>query len=97
MCFVNENKMINLRMKRNKMKKLFFMIMLFLFLPKVEAQTSDSNYKEPIVKAIKTIESLFKVTIKDKDGLLKNKDLDYAEWRIRQGNLDVSLTAILAP
>lgn len=89
--------MMNLKRERDKMKKAFLVAFLFLLLPKVSAQTSDSNYKEPIAKTIKTIESIFKVTINDKDGLLKGKELDYAQWRIRQGNLDVSLTAILAP
>nr|WP_288833196.1 acetylxylan esterase [uncultured Flavobacterium sp.] len=79
------------------MKKTFLVAFLFLLLPKAGAQTSDSNFREPIAKTINKIASIFKVSINDKDGLLKGKELDYAEWRIRQGNLDVSLTAILAP
>jgi len=89
--------MIILRMIRDIMKKTFLLLMVILVLPKVAAQTSDDNYKEPIVKTIKTIESIFNVTINDKNGLLKNNDLEYAEWRIRQDNLEVSLTAILTP
>ncbi len=79
------------------MKKVFLVAFLFLALPKIEAQTSDNNYREPITKTVQKIAAIFKVTINDKDGLLKEKELDYADWRIRQGNLDVSLTAILAP
>lgn len=89
--------MINLRMERFKIKQLFFVGMVFLLFSNTNAQTSDDNYREPITKAIKTIESIFKININDKDGLLKGKDLDYAVWRIRQDNLEVSLTAILAP
>jgi hypothetical protein len=89
--------MINLKRKRDKMKQLFVVVFLFLWLPKVDAQTSDDNYRGPITKTIQKIESIFKVSINDKDGLLKGKELDYADWRIRQGNLEVSLTAILAP
>ena len=89
--------MINLRMKRIRMKQLFFVVMLILCLPKATAQTSDTNYREPITKAIQTIESIFKISINDKDGLLKGKELDYAVWRIRQDNLEVSLTAVLTP
>lgn len=89
--------MINLRMKRNQMKRLLLMVFLFLAVPKMEAQTSDNNYRAPIAKTISTIASIFKVTINDKDGLLKDKELDYADWRIRQGNLEVSLTAVLSP
>ena len=96
MCVVNKNKMIILRMIRAIMKKTLLLLLL-LVLTKVTAQTSDDNYKEPIVKTIKTIASIFKITIDDKDGLLKEKELEYARWRIRQDNLEVSLTAVLTP
>lgn len=89
--------MINLKREKDIMKKAFLVVFLFLLVPKVGAQTSDSNYREPITKTIHSIASIFKVTINDKSGLLKGKELDYADWRIRQGNLEVSLTAILAP
>ena len=80
-------------------KKKYIVALLFsvLLMPFSHAQNSnsDNNYREPITKTIQKIESIFKVTIKDKDGLLKDKQLDYSDWRIRQGNLEVSLTAVL--
>ena len=89
--------MIILRSIVDKMGMVFLLGILFLSSFYVKAQTSDSNYREPIIKTISTIESIFKVKINDKDGLLKGKELNYAAWRIRQGNLEVSLTAVLAP
>lgn len=89
--------MINLKMIRDFMKKGFLLLMVLLLVPKAEAQTSDDNYRMPIAETIQKIASVFNVTINDKNGLLKEKELDYADWRIRQGNLELSLTAVLAP
>ncbi len=77
--------------------KLIAASLLLLALTAMKAQTSDNNYKVPITETIKSIESIFNVSINDKDGLLKGKELDYATWRIRPDNIEISLTAILAP
>ncbi|MFI1772406.1 alpha/beta hydrolase family protein [Thalassobellus citreus] len=63
----------------------------------VSAQTSDTNFKSPISETIKKIETIFNVRINDDRGLLNDKVLDYADWRIEQGNLEVSLANVLAP
>lgn len=59
--------------------------------------TSDENFRKPVSETLKKIETVFHVTINDDRGLLKGKELDYADWRIEPGNLAVSLTNILAP
>ncbi|KDN56523.1 prolyl oligopeptidase family serine peptidase [Flavobacterium seoulense] len=83
------------------MNKKYIVALLFsvLLMPLSNAQTSnsDNNYRGLITETVQKIATIFKVTINDKDGLLKGKELDYADWRIRQGNLDVSLTAVLSP
>ena len=61
------------------------------------SQNSDNNFNEPISKTIEKIEELYKIRIKDDRNLFDDKMLDYASWRIQQGNLEASLTAILAP
>jgi dienelactone hydrolase len=71
--------------------------LLMLVLSQVQAQTSDDNYRKPIIETIHRIETTFHVTIKDDSGLLKGKELDYSDWRIEMGNLEVSLANILAP
>ncbi|MDI5949912.1 acetylxylan esterase [Flavobacterium sp. LB2P84] len=59
--------------------------------------TSDTNFKKPVTETIKKIETIFHITITDDRGLLKEKELDYADWRIEQGNLEVSLANVLVP
>lgn len=70
--------------------------MLVVFV-KAQAQTSDTNFRTPIEETIHKIEAIFHVKIKDNKGLLKDKVLDYADWKIEQGNLEVSLANVLAP
>lgn len=59
--------------------------------------TSDTNFRKPVMETIKNIETIFKITVIDDRGLLKGKELDYADWRIEQGNLEVSLANVLVP
>ncbi|WBL24657.1 alpha/beta hydrolase family protein [Zunongwangia sp. HGR-M22] len=61
------------------------------------SQNSDNNFNKPISKTIEVIEEIYNIKINDDLNLLDNKTLDYADWRIEQNNLEVSLTAILAP
>ncbi|WBL23397.1 alpha/beta hydrolase family protein [Zunongwangia sp. HRR-M8] len=61
------------------------------------SQNSDNNFNKPISKTIEVIEEIYNIKINDDRNLLDNKTLDYADWRIEQNNLEVSLTAILAP
>ena len=60
-------------------------------------QTSDTQFRKPITETIQIIENLFDIEVVDDRKLLENKELDYADWRIEQGNLEVSLTNILLP
>jgi hypothetical protein len=59
--------------------------------------TSDTNFRKPVSETLKKMETIFHITITDDRGLLKEKELDYADWRIEPGNLAVSLTNILVP
>lgn len=82
-----------------KMKKIQFVwaALMMVTLSQAQTQTSDEKFRKPIAETIKKIAEIFKVTIDDKRKLLEGKELNYADWRIVQGNLDVSLTNILAP
>lgn len=73
----------------------FFAVFLIGYLS--HAQNSDNNFNQPISNTIKKIEEIYNIRIADEKGLLKDKSLDYADWRIRQDNFEVSLTAILSP
>ncbi|MEL0456058.1 acetylxylan esterase [Flavobacteriaceae bacterium SZ-1-7] len=81
---------------RNLHTRLVLMLLLFSF-ARVVAQTSDTNFEVPVKETIKKIETIFNVEIKDNDHLLNDKVLEYANWRIQQGNLEVSLANVLAP
>lgn len=81
------------------LKSTIFTLLISIFtLTLANAQcTSDTNFRRPVSETLQKIASLFKVTINDDRGLLKGKELDYADWRIEPGNLPISLTNILAP
>nr|WP_315155539.1 acetylxylan esterase [uncultured Flavobacterium sp.] len=77
---------------------LFAFLISMLTLTASNAQcTSDTNFRKPVSETIKNIEAIFKITVIDDRGLLKGKELDYADWRIEQGNLEVSLANVLVP
>ncbi|SHF74289.1 hypothetical protein SAMN05443549_101197 [Flavobacterium fluvii] len=80
-------------------KNIFFALLVSIFgLTLANGQcTSDTNFRKPVTETIKNIETIFKITIIDDRGLLKGKELDYADWRIEQGNLEVSLANVLVP
>ncbi|RXG32194.1 alpha/beta hydrolase [Leeuwenhoekiella marinoflava] len=63
----------------------------------IAQQTSDTKFKKPVTETIQKIESLFDIEVIDDRKLLEDKELDYADWRIEQGNLEVSLTNVLLP
>ena len=80
------------------MMKIKIYILLFFAVTFANAQiTSDENFRKPVSETLKKMETIFHVTINDDRGLLKGKELDYADWRIEPGNLAISLTNILAP
>ena len=81
------------------MKKILaILISIFgMLFSNAQTQNSDNNYREPITETIQKIETIFKIKVVDDRGLLKGKELDYADWRIQQGNLEVTMANILTP
>jgi hypothetical protein len=71
------------------LKKIAFTLIASIFgLTIANAQcTSDTNFRKPVTETIKNIETIFHITVIDDRGLLKGKELDYADWRIEQGIL----------
>lgn len=59
--------------------------------------TSDTNFREPAINALKKLEKIFNIVVIDDKDLLKDKMLKYAQWRVEPGNLEVSMANILAP
>ncbi|WNH09461.1 acetylxylan esterase [Thalassobellus suaedae] len=84
-------------MKIRRIHKKFWFVLLVFSFTKLTAQTSDTNFETPVIETIKKIESVFNVKIEDDRHLLKDITLEYADWRIEQGRLEVSLANVLAP
>lgn len=63
----------------------------------LSAQNSDTKFRAPIKQSIAKVEDIYGVKILDQDNLLDGKYLNYADWRIGKGQLEVSLTALLSP
>ena len=61
------------------------------------AQTADDQYRKPLKDVLDEIQTKFNVRLKYPDDLVKDKILNYAEWRIRPYNLEQSLTNVLSP
>lgn len=78
-------------------QRYFPSIILCFIVTNIIAQNSDNHYRQSVSEAIKRIEAIYNVQIKDEKNLLKDKELTFADWRIRQNNLEVSLTAVLSP
>ncbi|WP_308990987.1 acetylxylan esterase [Mariniflexile litorale] len=83
-------------MKLKSVKIIIVSLFAFLF-AKMQAQTSDTNFRTPVAETIHKLEIIFNVKIEDNKGLLKDKMLDYADWKIEPDNLEVSLANVLAP
>ncbi|WP_418262453.1 acetylxylan esterase [Flavobacterium faecale] len=81
------------------MKNIVVLLISVLTITFANAQTqnSDNDYKRPLTETIKKIESIFHITVTDNRGLLKDKELNYADWRIEPGNLELSLANVLGP
>ena len=84
--------------KMKNLKNITIALLVSIFaLTLSNAQTSDTNFRKPVSETLKKSKPFFISPSTDDRGLLKGKELDYADWRIEQGNLAVSLTNILAP
>ncbi|GLB49611.1 CocE/NonD family hydrolase [Neptunitalea lumnitzerae] len=68
-----------------------------VFCSNAQIPTSDTNYRVSVKETLHKIEELFHITISDRKKLLGDLELDYGTWRIQPGNLEMSLTNVLAP
>ncbi len=70
---------------------------MLLVCPVGNSQNADTNYRTSVAESLKKVEEFFKIDIKDERQLLAGKELEYADWRIYPGNLEVSLSNLLSP
>jgi hypothetical protein len=78
------------------MKSLLIWICLFLTLG-LSAQTADDQYRKPLKDIFDEIQNIFNIKLKYPEDLVKDKWLNYAEWRIRRYDLEKTLTNVLSP
>ncbi|MDR6943993.1 acetylxylan esterase [Mucilaginibacter pocheonensis] len=57
-------------------------------------QTTDSNYKKPLKEVLDEIQEKYKVKIKYNPDMVKDKWVNYAEWRLRP-DVDTTLSNVL--
>lgn len=73
-------------------------IVLLLVIAKLSAQTqnSDHAYKKPLLEVLKDIENRYHIKIKYAEPQVKDKWVNYADWRFR-ANVDETLSNVLTP
>ena len=59
-------------------------------------QTTDDKYKKPLKEVLDEIQEKYKVKIKYSPDMVKDKWVNYAEWRLRP-DVDTTLSNVLAP
>ena len=88
-------------MKNNKMKKttvhlIFTALVFFQGLRVFAQQDTDHQYKQPLKEVIAEVEKRFGIKIKYSEPQVKDRWVNYAQWRFRP-NLQETLTNILMP
>lgn len=92
------NKLLHLAQSRLRISG-FWLGILSLFLSNnliAQTQNTDNQYRKPLQQVLKDVETRFNVKIKYADPQVKDKWVNYADWRFR-GNVDETLANILTP
>ncbi|HEY6899021.1 MAG TPA: sodium/solute symporter [Puia sp.] len=72
-------------------------VLLMVLGPVAHGQnTSDGQYRKPLKEVLAEIQSRYGVVVKYSEDLVKDRYVNYAEWRFR-GNVDTTLKNVLAP
>src|SRR5574337_1273619 len=74
-----------------------FLACLFLIglLSKTFSQTSDDKFREPLKQVLNDIQSRYGISIRYPEDLVKDKWVNYAEWRYRP-DVEKTLSNVLA-
>ncbi|MFA9390222.1 MAG: TIM barrel protein [Prolixibacteraceae bacterium] len=75
---------------------LILVFLLSSFLLQGKAQTSDTQFQQPLHEVLKEIEQQYHVKLRISASDVDGKMLDYAQWRFRP-DFDKTLTNVLAP
>src|SRR5690606_31882026 len=89
----------NFKIKSVSLKTLVAYCLLFIIWcsgTSVFAQSTDNQYIKPLKEVLTEVENRFGVKIKYNEEQVKDKWLNYADWRFR-ADVDQTLRNILAP
>lgn len=78
------------------MKKILYTICFALGLTTVFAQSSDDQYRKPLKDVLLDIQQHYGIAIQFTEDMVKDKWVNYAEWRYRE-DLEQTLKNVLAP
>src|SRR5258708_39844296 len=81
------------------MKKYRSLLLLLLLVPALSGtaqQNSDSLYRKPLKQVLAEVEQGFGIRIRYAGSMVRNKMVDYADWRYRT-DADATLDNILRP
>lgn len=93
------NLVLTFNLKFSLCSKLFWLLVLFTFNAFqnfAQSNNTDYQYKKPLLQVIKDIETRFGVKIKYTEAQVKDKWVNYADWRFRT-DVDQTLTNVLTP
>lgn len=79
------------------MRKAGFYILFLMTACMLHAQTSDDAFQRPLVEVLEELQSKYQVRIKYDEKDIGDFMLRYADWRLKPGDVEQSLTNVLAP
>ncbi|UKT65423.1 acetylxylan esterase [Pedobacter mucosus] len=85
---------------RNRISTYFILVILVCFSSftnlSAQTQNTDNLYKKPLVEVLKDIQTRYKITVKYSEPQVKDKFVNYANWRFR-ADVDETLANVLTP
>ena len=90
---------LHLKSGAGKVQKVFTLLIFSSFIFTnlfAQTQNSDNLYKKPLADVLKDIQTRFKVQIKYSEPQVKDKWVNYADWRFRT-DVDKTLANVLTP
>ncbi|NLB03625.1 MAG: hypothetical protein GX841_09620, partial [Bacteroidales bacterium] len=79
------------------MKKFWCIALLCISVYTYSQQNSDNRFQRPLRDVLVDLQAQFGVGLRFSEELVRNKVLDYADWRIHPWSLEESLNNILLP
>jgi hypothetical protein len=79
------------------MNKIWLTVLLCISVCAYSQQNSDNRFRRPLKEVLTDLQSQFGVRLRFSEELVRDKVLDYADWRIHPWSLEESLNNVLLP